>query len=162
MRRLLLFAVVALLAACSTIDCPVQNKVALNFAVKKYNSSGVEVTDTLKDTLYVWVQRMNGTDTLILNRAIGKTSFSLPLSYTQPEDALIFGVDASDGSGGVLDTVWIKKEDIPHFESVDCSAHYFHVLTSVRSTHLAIDTVILKNPSVTYDPSADNIHIHFK
>ena len=162
MRRLLLFAVVAFLAACSTIDCPVQNKVALNFAVKTYNSSGVEVVDTLKDTLYVWAQRMNGTDTLILNRAVGKTSFSLPLSYTHPEDVLIFGIDAKDGSGATIDTVWIKKEDIPHFESVDCSPHYFHALTAVCSTHLAIDTVMINNPSVTYDPSADNIHIHFK
>ena len=78
------------------------------------------------------------------------------------EDVMVFAVNAKDSTGVTLDTVWIKKEDIPHFESVDCSAHYFHVLTAVRSTHLVIDTVIIKNPSVTYDPSADNIHIHFK
>ena len=70
MRRLLLFLAVVFIISCSTIDCPVQNKVALNFAVKKYNSSGVEVTDTLRDTLYVWTERKNGTDTLILNRAV--------------------------------------------------------------------------------------------
>jgi hypothetical protein len=162
MRRLLLFLAVVFIISCSTIDCPVQNKVALNFAVKKYNSSGVEVTDTLRDTLYVWTERKNGTDTLILNRAVDVRSFSLPLSYSHSEDVMVFAVNAKDGTGVTLDTVWIKKEDIPHFESVDCSAHYFHVLTAVRSTHLVIDTVIIKNPSVTYDPSADNIHIHFK
>ena len=145
MRRLLLFAVVALLAACSTIDCPVQNKVALNFAVKKYNSSGVEVTDTL-----------------ILNRAIGKTSFSLPLSYTQPEDALIFGVDASDGSGGVLDTVWIKKEDIPHFESVDCQASYFHTITEVNYSRHLIDSIVINNPHVTYDTTEPHFYLYLK
>ena len=162
MRRLLLFLIVVLITSCSTIDCPVQNKVALNFAVKTYNSSGVEVADTLKDTLYVWTVRQDGVDTLLLNRAVDVRSFSLPLSYSHPEDVLIFGVNAKDGSGATIDTVWIKKEDIPHFESVDCSAHFFHNLTAVRSTHLAIDTVMIKNPSVTYDPSADNIHIHFK
>jgi len=162
MRRLLLFALVALLAACSTIDCPVQNVVALNFTVKTYDGSGEEVADTLQDTLYVWSQRKDGTDTLLLNRGVGLYSFSLPVSYSHPEDVLIFGVDAQDGSGAKLDTVWIKKEDIPHFESVDCSAHFFHNLTAVRSTHLAIDTVMIKNPSVTYDPTVDHIHIHFK
>jgi hypothetical protein len=152
----------ALNTSCSTIECPVQNKVALNFAVRTYDSSGAEVTDTLNDTLYVWSERKNGTDTLILNRAVGVTSFSLPLSYSHPEDVLVFATIAYDGSDFTLDTVWIQKEDIPHFESVDCSAHFFHNLTSVRSTHFGIDTVFINNPSVTYDPSADNIHIHFK
>ena len=162
MRRLLLFAVVVFLAACSSIDCPVQNKVALNFAVKAYDGSGVEVTDTLNDTLYVWTQRKNGTDTLLLNRLVAKTSFSLPLSYSHPEDMLVFGIIPVDSTDATLDTVWVQKEDIPHFESVDCSAHFFHRLTAVRSTHFGIDTVIINNPSVTYDSSADHIHIHFK
>ena len=118
----------ALNTSCSTIECPVQNKVALNFAVRTYDSSGAEVTDTLNDTLYVWSERKNGTDTLILNRAVGVTSFSLPLSYSHPEDVLVFATIAYDGSDFTLDTVWIQKEDIPHFESVDCSAHFFHNL----------------------------------
>jgi len=61
-----------------------------------------------------------------------------------------------------LDTVWLKKEDIPHFESVDCSAHFFHQLTAVRSTHDGIDSLVLDNPSVTYDTGVTNIKIFFK
>lgn len=160
MRRLLLFAFVAVIAACSTIDCPVQNKVAVNYAVKTI-VDGVEVKDTLTDTLYVWSTRSDNKDTLILNRGIGISSFSLPVSYTHPEDKLVFClVDTNDVS--TVDTVWLKKEDIPHFESVDCSAHFFHTLTAVRSTHKAIDTIFINNPKVNYDSSLDHIHVHFK
>ena len=91
MRRLLLFAVVAFLAACSTIDCPVQNKVAVNYTVMSYKN-GVEVADTLKDTLYIWTTRIDGKDTLLYNRGVNTKSFSLPLSYAHPEDTLVFCV----------------------------------------------------------------------
>jgi hypothetical protein len=160
MRCFCLFAFLLFLAACSTIDCPVQNRVAVNYAVKAF-VGGVEVNDTLKDTLYVWTTRSDNDDTLILNRGINVSSFSLPISYTHPEDKLVFCiVDTNDVAA--IDTVWLKKEDIPHFESVDCNAHFFHTLTAIRSTHKAIDTIIINNPNVNYDPSLEHIHIHFK
>ncbi len=160
MRFFCLSAFLLFLAACSTIDCPVQNKVAVNYAVKTI-VGGVEVNDTLKDTLYVWSTRSDGDDTLIFNSGIDVSSFSLPVSYTHPEDKLVFCL-VDTNKVAKIDTVWIKKEDIPHFESVDCSAHFFHTLTAVRSTHEAIDTIFINNPKVNYDPSVDHIHIHFK
>ena len=160
MRCFCLFAFLLFLAACSTIDCPVQNRVAVNYAVKAF-VGGVEVNDTLKDTLYVWTTRSDNDDTLILNRGINVSSFSLPISYRHPEDKLVFCiVDTNDVAA--IDTVWLKKEDIPHFESVDCNAHFFHTLTAIRSTHKAIDTIIINNPNVNYDPSLEHMHIHFK
>jgi hypothetical protein len=160
MRHLLVFVLVAFIAACSTIDCPVQNKVAVNYAVKTV-VDGVEVKDTLQDTLYVWSTRNDNKDTLLLNRGIGISSFSLPVSYSHPEDKLVFRFVDNNGVSTV-DTVWLKKEDIPHFESVDCSAHFFHTLTAIRSTHQAIDTIFINNPKVNYDSSLDHIHVYFK
>jgi hypothetical protein len=160
MRYFCLSAFLVFLAACSTIDCPVQNKVAVNYAVKTI-VGGVEVNDTLKDTLYVWSTRSDGDDTLIFNSGINISSFSLPVSYTHPEDKLVFCL-VDTNKVAAIDTVWLKKEDIPHFESVDCSAHFFHTLTAIRSTHKAIDTIFINNLKVNYDPSVDHIHIHFK
>ena len=60
-RLAFLLAVLSVLAACSTIDCPVQNRVAVNYAVKTI-VGGVEVNDTLKDTLYVWSTRSDDVD----------------------------------------------------------------------------------------------------
>ena len=160
MRYFCLSAFLLFLAACSTIDCPVQNKVAVSYAVKTI-VGGVEVNDTLKDTLYVWSTRGDGDDTLLFNSGINISSFSLPISYTHPEDKLVFCLVDTD-KVAAIDTVWIKKEDIPHFESVDCSAHFFHKLTAVRSTHKAIDTIFINKANVNYDSSIDHIHIHFK
>lgn len=160
MRRLILFLTIALITACSTIDCPVQNKVAVNYTVKSF-VNGVEVADTLQDTLYVWTTRVDGKDTLIFNRGVNTESFSLPVSYAHPEDTLIFCV-VDTNNVMKIDTVWMKKNDIPHFESVDCSAHFFHTLTDIRSSHRIIDTIFINNPSVTYNPSVDHVHIHFK
>jgi len=157
MRRIILGILSALFTfGCSSIDCPVQNTV---YTV--YNIYGVEGADTLYDTLSVWTQRRDGTDTLVLNRGVGLTTFTLPISYAQPEDTFFFRV--GDTTGLVtIDTVWIKKDNFPHFESVDCNPSYFHHLTAVRSTHYGIESISIYHPTVNYDPSTEHFHIYFK
>ena len=145
-----------LLSACTSIDCPVQNTVRTLYVLKNPDATA----DTLTDTLTVVSRRSDGTDTVLLNRAIALSSLSLPIGYTTPEDTLYF--QFSHGTYQALDTLWLKKENIPHFESVDCSAAFFHDITAVRSTHHAIDSICINNPSVTYDPTVVNLHIHFK
>ncbi len=150
----LLFAL-SFLYACSTIDCPVQNTV---YTV--YNIYDGDETATLSDTLYVWTPRPDGRDTL-LNRVVNVTKFDLPISYQHPVDTLVFYMTDTTNQW-TLDTVWIMKDDIPHFESVDCSPSFFHRLTSVRSTHLGIDTIIINHSQVDYDASTAHFHITFK
>ena len=160
LRLLPLLAVMLLQWACSSIDCPVDNTVAANFAVMAFDGTS-EVADTLKDTLNVWAHRQNGKDTLLLNKGTNVKSFSLQMSYKQPVDVMVFQVTDTLNQV-VTDTVWVSKDDQPHFESVDCSPRYFHYLTAVRSTHQRIDTIMINNPSVTYDSSVKHLHIHFK
>ena len=138
-----------------------QNTVAVYYGISTYDNIGNVVPYTLNDTLWVWTKRSDGIDTLLQNRLIGKSSFSLPISHQHPEDVFIF-VIRDTALVWTIDTVWIKKDDIPHFESVDCSAHFFHQLTATRSTHEGIDTVVISNPSVTYDPNVTNLNIFFK
>ena len=161
MKRLFyLFASLLLMTACSGIDCPIENAVFVNYAVMK-SQGGEEVADTLKDTLWVWTRRADGDDTLLFNRGVNVRSFQLPASYQGAQDTLVFlTVDTSQSF--LIDTVWLSKEDIPHFESVDCAARYFHRITSVHSTHQAIDTIIINNSQVTYDSSVKHLYIHFK
>jgi hypothetical protein len=60
-----------------------------------------------------------------------------------------------------LDTVWIKKDDIPHFESVDCAAHFFHHITDVRCTHEGIDSIVINNRTVDYNSTVTHLNIYF-
>jgi len=161
MMRGLLLSSILFLVACSSIDCPVQNTVAVYYGVKQYDADGELVADTLTDTLWVWTQQSDGTDVLLLNRLVDKTAFSLPISHQHPEDVLLFAI-ADSTHVWTLDTVWLKKDDIPHFESVDCSAFFFHVLTDVRYTHEGIDSIVISNPSVSFSTDVTNLNIFFK
>lgn len=156
-RKLTVFLVCLLaVCACSSIDCPVQHTVRTYYAV--YNAD--QKADTLKDTLSVMIHRGRLADTLLLNSSANRTSFSLPVSYYSTVDTLyfLFGQNLIR----TVDTVWVKKENIPHFESVDCNVHYFHKILDVRCTHHAIDSITINNPTVDYDPLAVHFHLYPK
>ena len=162
-----LFTILLFLEACTSIDCPVQNLVYTNYALKKADGT----PDTLnKDTMWVWTQRVDGTDTVISRQQQGNlelnyfygpsaSTFSLPISYTQPEDVLWVLVRSVSGTD-YIDTIRIKKENYPHFESVDCQASYFHKITSVSSTHNIIDSLVIKKPDVNYDASVTHFYLY--
>ena len=168
MRKLLFFFVVVWLTACSSIDCPVQNIVSVQYEIRDKAGDALSI----KDTLSVITTRLDGSNILlditthlngqdvILNRLIDKSAFSLPISYSHPEDILFFCF--TDTAKTVVDTVWIKKDDIPHFESVDCSAAFFHRLTDVRCTHNYIDSLVIIEPSVDYDQTTVHFHLYPK
>lgn len=151
MKKWLALLGAVVIISCSSIDCPVNNVVATRY--RFYNTVGDSLT--LLDTLSVTSTRKDGTDTLILNQLSEKSSFSLPISYSHPEDVLVF--EFKNKEIIARDTVWVKKEDIPHFESVDCNATFFHTLTDVRCTTHLLDSIVIKNSSVTYD----NTIVHF-
>ena len=157
MKKLLFPVLMSLLAiACSSIDCPVQNKVESRYALLTPDQK----TDTLRDTLSISIHRYGRADTLLLNKAIGVTTLKLHVSYINSEDTLFFKF--RNLSYAVDDTVWLKKENIPHFESVDCGAAYFHQLTGVRCTHNVIDSIKINNPTVDYDPQTVHFHLYLK
>lgn len=144
-----------IMSSCSSIDCPVQNIVSVQYEIRDKAGTALSITDSLS----VISERLDG-QYVSLNRLINKSAFSLPISYSHPEDVLFFCFTNSDTI--LVDTVWIKKDDIPHFESVDCSAAFFHELTNVRHTHNAIDSLVLINTSVTYDVQTVHFYLYPK
>ena len=154
MRKVLLLLSLAFIVSCSSVDCPVKNWVRGYYNV--YDSEGALLQ--LQDTLTIYTKRKNRTDTILLNSGIGLKAFDLPVSYTQPEDTLFFHFYKDDYD--VTDTVWIKKDDYPHFESMECKVDYFHQLTGVRYTTHAIDSLVLKNPNVNYEDQTINFFIY--
>ena len=169
MRKIIVMCLIGMaVAACTSIDCPVNNSVRTYYALMKADGK----PDTLKnDTMWVWTQRINGTDTVISRQIQGNleinclfgssaSTFDLPISYTQPEDVLYMLIRSSTGKR-YYDTIRIKKENMPHFESVDCQAAYFHKITAVSSTKHIIDSIRLNNPNVNYDTN-ENIHLYLK
>lgn len=153
MRKMFLFVVVVWLTACSTIDCPVENTVAVQYEIRDKAGNELSITDSLS----IISTRQDG-DYIILNRLSNKSSFSIPISYAYPEDVLYFCFKNLDNDSIVVDTVCIEKDDFPHFESVDCNASFFHEITNVQYTRHYIDSLVLLNKSVTYDQTT----VHFR
>lgn len=154
---IMLYASFFILTACTSIDCPVQNSVFTVYNLKKANGLGV---DTLRDTLTISTARMEGNDTVLLNKSMNTISFSLPISYSNAEDTLYFEVASLDWHS--IDTVYIKKDNTPHFESVDCQVSFFHNIQEVRTTNYAIDSIVINKSLVDYDQTTEHFHIYFK
>jgi hypothetical protein len=151
---------VAALVACTSIDCPVENLVYTNYELRKADGTA----DALNtDTVWIWTKRADGTDTLLVNGLCGSSanSFTLQISYTDPEDVFILYLRTQE-ENSYLDTFRIKKENYPHFESVDCQASFFHELKSVRHTTNAIDSIIIKNTTVDYDTKTVHFYLYPK
>lgn len=146
-----------LLMSCTSIDCPVQNTVYTIYNM--YKSDGTP--DTLRDTLTVYVTRSDGTDSVVLNRSVNTTEMDLPISYSAPADTLCL-VMKDTLSVIRLDTIIVSKTNEPHFESVDCSASFFHEITGVSCTHNAIDSIVINKTSVNYDSSTEHFHLYLR
>lgn len=154
--RLLLAAAMTLMAACTSVDCVLEHNVRTAYAI--YQG---ETPDTLHDTLTVTSRRRNGKDTLLLNRGVNISAFKLQISRMNPTDTLVFTITDTLG-GRTSDTLWLSKRDMPHFESVDCQALYFHQIEDVRYTRQRIDTIIINSSFVDNDPYRTHFHITFK
>lgn len=137
------------LAACSSVECPLNNTVYSNYKL-------MGSVTTLPESLTISAIRRDGIDSILINQQVNTDSFSLPMSYSQDEDVLHFEI------GSQNDTVYVQKTNRPHFESVDCGVNYFHTITGVRYTRHTIDSIVVKQKEVTYDASPKHFYIYFK
>ena len=148
-----LLAGALLIVGCSTIDCPLNNRV-----YSKYKLAG-NVT-TLNSKMSITANLHNGNDSVIINQAEKTDSFELPMSYSMPIDS--FYVDIKGSAQSYRDTIAVTKTDIPHFESVDCSPAIFHKITAINYTQHTIDSIVINQPNVTNNVTKSTFLIYFK
>ena len=146
------------LSACSSIDCPLNNRTYASFKLAG------DVTK-LVDTLTVSTPRNIDNpeeDTVLINRLVDTDSLSLPMSYQRTEDIYIFTFVQNDTELKTIDTLWVSKENEPHFESVDCNPVMFHTIKDVRFTQRAIDDIKVNYNKVTYNDAKAHFLIYLK
>ena len=141
--------VVMFVAACTSVDCPLNNTVYANYQLKG------PVTK-LNDTLTISTPRQGKDDSVLLNKKYDAENFTLPVSYGYDEDVLFFY------TGQHKDTVWMQKTNRPHFESTDCGLNFFHTITGIRYTRHAIDSIVINHKEIDYDASPKHFYIYFK
>lgn len=154
-------AFLALAAGCTNIDCPLDNVVVMQCNLYTYETKEAL---TLSDTLSVVPA---GRDTVLLNRAIGVSSFLLPLREGGEKDTLLLHFSNERGQRAT-DTLFVDHTPQLHFESVDCPASVFHTIHAVRGTShplsqlpLTVDSVSLVRPIVNYD-DIENVRIYLR
>lgn len=146
------------LSACSSIDCPLNNRTYASFKLAG------DVTK-LVDTLTISTPRNIDNpeeDTVLINRLVDTDSLSLPMSYQRTEDIYIFTFVQKDTELKTIDTLWVSKENEPHFESVDCNPVMFHTIKDVRFTQRAIDSIKVNYNKVTYNDAKAHFLIYLK
>ena len=129
---------VLMVASCTSLNCPLNNT-----TYTKYKLMGD--VKTLNATLTISTTKQEGEDSVLINK---------------DENVFFFEIQNADNQVW-KDTVTVKKEDYPHFESVDCGAAYFHKITEVKTTHNYIDSIVINNKEVNYDASKAHFYIYF-
>jgi len=156
MKHWLVFILSAflLLAACETYDCTLYNTVAMYGAFDR-EGAAVAINDTLTIT-------SGKSGPVLLNRSVNTSKLTLPLSYWQAEDTLVFSVTGktSEGENYLLrDTVWVTKTNLVHYEAPDCATTLFHTIEEVRNTNVFIKSITVIRSSVNYETTT-NLQIH--
>lgn len=142
---------VMLVAACGGDDCVINNTVAANMAFYLSDGNPCQITDTLT----VSVVRAQG-DSVVLNRKLGATGLTFPLSYTSACDTFVFHFARM----GLSDTLFIRHDNHPYFISLDCGTAMFHTLTAVDCTHRLMHSAVITHPEINYD-AQENIQLVF-
>ena len=149
-----------IVASCTTIECPLGSVTQVSCGI--YDTEGKELS--LNDTLTV---RACGSNEMLLNRAYGIKSFSVPLAYKTGVDTLLLCL-SDNMDRAAVDTLFINHDSSPHFESVDCPIVFFHNIVEINSANdsksifpITIDRVELVSSIVNYD-SDENIRIYLR
>jgi hypothetical protein len=178
---LMLAALTALgfMAGCDDAGCTLYN--STNCQITFYVQSG-NVTAV---TQYLTVTA-TGTDQVILNKGVGYSTIQVQLSFDKDVDTLLYEhwtttttihtetdddgnettTEVEEDSPHVVDTLFIRKTNFPHFESPDCGTAVFHDIEdswyrndSRYPDKGLLDMVYIYHPQVYYN-SSDNIRLY--
>ena len=132
------------LVGCENIDCTLNNVVHCHFS---FYDSETGQSVILLDTLTITAE---GTDSVLLNRAVNRKEVGVPLSYYQERDTLNFIITTKD-NGVLKSSVTIRKSNHVHFESPDCPTTMFHNIAEVQVRGgVVIDSVAVSRREVNY------------
>lgn len=151
-------ALLCLLASCAGIDCPLNNTVQSHWS---FYSQGKPIS--VSDSIYVFA-KVNGADSLVINRLYNATDMEFPLSYYNDVDTFRIEFHQPDGKGGAIvmaETILISKDNLEHFNSPECGVWHEHRVKELRSTTLVIDSIQTVRLKIDTNEQ-ENFRIHFK
>lgn len=95
-------------------------------------------------------------DTILVNKSNNRDKVSVPMSFTNTSDTLLFQYE----SLLYPDTIIITHSPYPYVELPECGSYMFHTLKSVTSTESGIDRIEIINYKVDFE-GKENIKVYF-
>lgn len=129
-RRLIMVAlagIVCTLSGCDDTGCTLYNSTLCHISF--YSELGLATV--LEDTLTVYAV---GAETPVYNMGVNLYTLKVQLSYYKDIDTLLYEHwmgTADEPAPHQVDTLFIRKSDMPHFESPDCGVAMFHEIEEV-------------------------------
>lgn len=147
--------IVLAFAACSEANCILGNTIETRVEFRS-SVSGKKLATTGLTSLLLC--RQNNTDTTVINKRSGLSSFSLPLDNTSQQDIFILEYDTA--ANALRDTFTIGHTNIPKFVSIECGTEMYHTITHTATTNNLIDSIVVTRKDVNYYEEA-NIYIYY-
>ena len=154
-RFLIILSAIALLYACSSIDCKLNGTVLCHYVIQTADGEDATLVYPVSVTLN---RKITKGDTVYINQQANTSYLDLPMSYDGDVDDITITLSI-DSSMVISDQIHISKTNEPYLESVDCAARYNHTITGVTHTSNFIQDIIINNPKVTNDGNVTNIII---
>lgn len=186
-RLFSILATAAIMAACSSNNCPLENFVACNYGFYDQEGKSVTILDTVTvKTLLpgyktVYTYRRLGYMTVTKERidsSMIKAGYTMKPEVVRRDTILLnrltkastfklpmsyFNAEdtlvISYSSIALADTIKVTHDSYPYVELPECGSYRFHYLRNVQSTDRHIDHVEISNPKVNYDGN-ENIKIY--
>lgn len=144
-------------SGCSDINCVSSSASYANYLFKDKNDSTLRFLDTLS----VGTRTLFGRDSVLMNRLIGDTAMSLPVSSSLTSDTLYFFYFwRQNNLKEALDTLIVEHSNIPHFTSPECGISVTHSIKNVKYTKHFIEDIQILNNDVS-STTAYNFKIRF-
>lgn len=147
-------AIMLIAAGCDNgYDCALNNT--------SYNNMGFYTNEDGNDTPYTFPTPLtvslmvNGEESVAVNHITDAHNVSLPMSYTQSIDTVVFHYE-----NALTDSLYITHSNTPFYQSMECGTLMFHKIEDVRHTNVWIDATEVINQNVNFE-GHENIKIYF-
>lgn len=144
----------ASLAGCDNgYDCELNNT--------SYNNMGFYANEDGKEQPYAYPSPLtvslmvNGKDTIMINHITDAEGISLPMSYTQECDTVVFHYEDN-----LCDSLYITHTNTPYYQSMECGTLMYHQLEGIKHTNIWIENTTIVNKNVNFNGD-ENIKIYF-
>lgn len=158
---LIVSAGVGLHTSCSEdSDCSITGRAMINCTLYALEMDGNTIKEVHKDTLDSLTVTALGTDSIIINNQKKVHTLMLPLRYTKDSTILIFHY-AYLSDPTLCDTIRIKQNNTPYFESMDCGYSMKQSILGLSHSQIELDSIYILNKQANTD-GTENLKLFYR